>query len=359
MALTIVPTATTVFTGVDTSGGYSFADLRTLGFFEAEEPVALGSCYLSYDAQSDPVIGVSTFNVGVPSTGQISIDDLAGAVRELKLELSGSGSKVNIADLQFSSELENNIRKTVAITTNCVITSDDPTVAALRVTGGYDNLRINIDGQVLGAAGVGGTTGTGGNGVNGGASIDVTNTSGIPAKIEVNETGQVKAGGGGGGAGENGVNGTNCQYDCGQRCNGCQRPCRGGCCYDCGGGFYCCFDPCCSLETLRCNDYGGGGGAGGVGGTGRGGDRPSGSLDGGAGGAGGPGGQYCATAGTDGGDGGAGADFGQYGSDGNAAPSTGGAGPGSGGHPGFAITGGYTLVRSIAGIVTGILPDPV
>jgi hypothetical protein len=60
-----------LFTGVSTAGGYSFSDLRNLGFFEPGEPVSLGSCYLDYTVgitsdPYDPVIGVSTYNVFPP-----------------------------------------------------------------------------------------------------------------------------------------------------------------------------------------------------------------------------------------------------------------------------------------------------
>ena len=359
MALSIVSTATEVFTGVSTTGGFSFSDLRTLRFFDPDQPVALGSCYLDYTTDRDPVIGVSTYNVGVPSTGQISISNLTGAVRELRLDITGSGNKVDIKDLPFGSELTNTIRKTVAITTNCVITSDDPNVAALSITGGYDNVRITVSGQILGAGGLGGPQNSGSNGGTGGAALNIVNPSGIAAEVQITETGQLKAGGGGGGAGENGVKGSNYQYVCGSGCNGCQRSCRPGCCYDCGGGFNCCFDPCCSTYTNYCTAQGGAGGQGGVGGSGRGGNYPSGSLAGGTGTNGSGGQSPCGGRGTDAGDGGLGGDYGKYGTAGSPAPSTGGAGPGLGGSPGYAITGGYKLVGSIVGIVTGILPDPV
>ena len=364
MALTIVPTANQVFTGVSTAGGFSFADLRNLGFFEPGEPVSLGSCFLDYTVgitsdPYDPVIGVSTYNVGVPSTGTISPTDLVGAVRELKLEISGSDSKVDLKNLAFGSEQTKNIRKTVAITTNCVITSDDPTVAALSITGGYNNLRINISGQLLGASGEGAAQGSGNDGGTGGAALSVTNTSGIGAKIQVTPTGQLKAGGGGGGAGENGVSGTSVQYNCGTYCIGKQESCRPGCCYDCGGGFFCCFNPCASTGTNTCTASGGSAGQGGTGGRGRGGDYPSGSLDGAEGTDGGANSGNGSTDGTDGGDGGAGGDYGQPGNPGGPAPSTGAGNTGGGGQPGYAITGAYGLAGFIVGVVTGILPPPV
>ena len=99
MALSIIATAVKCFSGISTAGGYSFSDLRSLGFFEQGEPVSLGSCYLDYTVgvgsdPYDPVIGVSTYNVGVPSTGTISITNIADAVRELRLDISGSGIKL-------------------------------------------------------------------------------------------------------------------------------------------------------------------------------------------------------------------------------------------------------------------------
>ena len=362
MALTIVSNANQLFTGVSTAGGFSFADLRNLGFFESTEPVSLGSCFLDYNVgvgsdPFDPVIGVSTYNVGVPSTGSISPTDLVGVVRELRLDISGSGSKVDLKNLAFGSEQSNNIRKNVFISTDCVISSDDPNTAALSLTGGYNNLRLTISGQLLGAGGIGAAQNSGANGGKGGDALNIVNNLGIGARIQITETGQLKAGGGGGGAGENGVQGSSAQYVCGSGCNGCQRSCRPGCCYDCGGGFNCCFDPCCSTYTNYCTAAGGAAGQGGVGGLGRGGNYPSGTLDGGSGTAGGSGSNGSGS-GTAGGNGGVGGDYGKPGGPGNAAPSTGGGGPGQGGSPGYAITGAYGLAGFIVGIVTGILPEP-
>ena len=362
MALTIVSNANQLFTGVSTAGGFSFADLRNLGFFESTEPVSLGSCFLDYNVgvgsdPFDPVIGVSTYNVGVPSTGSISPTDLVGVVRELRLDISGSGSKVDLKNLAFGSEQSNNIRKNVFISTDCVITSDNPNTAALSLTGGYNNLRLTISGQLLGAGGIGAAQNSGANGGKGGDALNIVNNLGIGARIQITETGQLKAGGGGGGAGENGVQGSSAQYVCGSGCNGCQEGCRPGCCYDCGGGFNCCFNPCCSTYTNYCTAQGGAAGQGGFGGLGRGGNYPSGTLDGGSGTAGGSGSNGSGS-GTDGGNGGVGGDYGKPGGPGSAAPSTGGAGPGQGGSPGYAITGAYGLAGFIAGIVTGILPEP-
>mgnify|MGYP001400549018 CR=1 FL=1 len=48
MALTENVIVNQVFVGASTAGGFSLGDLRTLGFFEANEPVSLGSCFLDY-----------------------------------------------------------------------------------------------------------------------------------------------------------------------------------------------------------------------------------------------------------------------------------------------------------------------
>ena len=361
MALTIVSTANQVFTGVTTAGGFSFADLRNLGFFESTEPVSLGSCFLDYTVgvgsdPYDPVIGVSTYNTGIPSTGSISPTNLVGAVRELRLDISGSGNKIDLKNLAFGAEQTNNIRKNIFISTDCVMYSDDPNTAALSLTGGYNNLRLTISGSLLGAGGIGAAQNSGGNGGKGGDALNIVNNLGIGAKVQVTATGQLKAGGGGGGAGENGVAGATSQYKCGDQCNGCQESCRSGCCYDCGGGFFCCFNPCCSTSPIYCTAQGGSAGQGGPGGLGRGGNYPSGTLAGGNGTAGGSGSNGGGD-GTDGGNGGAGGEYGKPGNPGSPAPSTGGAGPGQGGSPGYAITGAYGLAGFIVGVVTGILPE--
>jgi len=371
MALVITPTISQLFTGVSTAGGYSFADLRNLGFFDDTEPVSLGSCFLDYNVgissyPYDPVIGVSTYNVGVPSTGAISLLNLVGSVRELNIDISGSGSNVDLSSIVFGSEVTNNIRKNVAITTNCVITSINPSVAALRVPTGFNNLRLTVSGEIYGASGAPGfsTSVDTKDGSQGGTAIEVINVP-TPGQsfvtgiiLDVTSTGKVYGGGGGGGAGESGVSGSNAQYVCGSGCNGCQRSCRPGCCYDCGGGFNCCFDPCCSTYTNYCTAYGGSAGKGGAGGRGRGGDYPSGSLAGELGSSGGTGSGNGSTDGTAGGNGGTGGDYGKPGSSGSEAPSTGAGFTGFGGAAGYSIIGAYGFSQQPVGIFTGTISEP-
>jgi hypothetical protein len=342
MALNINPIVNQLFTGVSTAGGFSFRDMKELGFFEPGEPVSFGSCFLDYTVgigsdPYDPIIGVSTYNTGIKSTGTMGPLDLIGAVRELKLEISGSGQKIDLRNLAFGSEQTNNIRKTVAITTSCVISSDDTDVAALSLSGGYNNLRIFVDGQVLGCGGTGGGAGLDGdptdrasdNGRDGGNALDIVNSLGIAAKIAVSATGAIKAGGGGGGAGEDGLNGEGVSYRSGT--NTIQNLCNKGCnASHCGNGrLAACYtwDPFRDLCECQYDTYsissGGIRGLGGAGGRGRGADFPSGSRDGLPASEPGLTDDYGGTAGSSGGRGGGGGDYGQVGEPGQYAPATG------------------------------------
>ena len=316
--------------------------MKELGFFEPGEPVSFGSCFLDYTVgvgsdPYDPIIGVSTYNTGIKSTGTMSPLDLIGAVRELKLEISGSGQKVDLRNLAFGAEQTNNIRKTIAITTSCVISSDDTDVAALSLTGGYNNLRIFVDGQVLGCGGTGGGAGLDGdptdrasdNGRDGGNALDIVNSLGIAAKIAVSATGAIKAGGGGGGAGEDGLNGEGVSYKSGT--NTIQNLCNKGCnASHCGNGrLAACYtwDPFRDLCECQYDSYsissGGIRGLGGAGGRGRGADFPSGSRNGLSASEPGLTDDYGGTAGSPGGAGGNGGDYGQAGENGQYAPATG------------------------------------
>ena len=368
MALTITPVIRQVYVGSSTDKGYALGDLRDLGFFEPGEPVSLGSCFLDYrdkinKAPHDPIIGVSTYNVGVPSTGIISPIDLIGAVRELRLDVSGSDiDGFDIAEHEFADEQINNIRKRVAITTSCSITSDTHNTPAVGITTDYKNLRITVSGTILGAGGTGGVTGSK-NGTAGGDCINVINGIDFPATIDVTTTGIIRSGGGGGGMGEKGEDGVSVRYKSGSYFN--HFRCGKGCSPNpCPGHLTRCYqwdpfaDVCeCTYTTYK-TAAGGTGGAGGDGGNGRGGDNPSASLSGSPGGTGGPDSGHGSTAGKDAGGGGAGGEFGKRGEDGQPAPVSGDGGPGIGGQPGFAFTGGYQLGSAIAGIVTGRIPDP-
>lgn len=345
MALNINPIVNQLFTGVATAGGFSFRDMKTLGFFEPNQPVSFGSCFLDYTVgvgsdPYDPIIGVTTYNAGIKSTGTMGPLDLIGAVRELKLEISGSGQKVDLANLAFGAEQTNNIRKTVAITTNCTISSDDTSTAALSISGGYNNLRIFVDGQVLGCGGTGGGAGLDGSpdrtadpGRDGGAALDIINNLGIAALIAVSETGAIKAGGGGGGAGEDGLNGTGVQYLSGYSVNQflCGKGCGNANCGRFGSGSFLArcytwapFQDLCECQTPNYKTSDGGiRGLGGAGGKATGGDYPSGSRGGSEPSEPGLTDSYGGGPGTPGGAGGAGGDYGQAGEMGEFAAATG------------------------------------
>ena len=345
MALNINPIVNQLFTGVSTAGGFSFRDMKTLGFFEPSQPVSFGSCFLDYTVgvgsdPYDPIIGVSTYNTGIKSTGTMGPLDLIGAVRELKLEISGSGQKVDLANLAFGSEQTNNIRKTIAITTDCVISSDDTNVAALSISGGYNNLRIFVDGEVLGCGGTGGGAGLDGPpdrfadpGRPGGDALNIINNLGIAALIAVSETGAIKAGGGGGGAGEDGLDGLGVQYQGQNSVNQflCAKGCTNANCGRFGAGSFLaqCYTWAPTQDLCECQtptysvSSGGIRGLGGAGGKARGGDYPSGSRLGEEPSEPGLTDPYGGGPGSPGGNGGTGGDYGQPGNPGDYAPATG------------------------------------
>jgi hypothetical protein len=365
MALTQNVIVNQVFVGASTANGFSFGDLRTLGFFELNEPVSLGSCFLDYrdtvnGQTNDPTIGYSTFNVGVPSTGTITPVDLTGAIRERIVEITGSGANLDVTTLTFGDDLNTNVRKTVAIQTACNLTSAVTSVGAIRATGGYKNFKFLIRGGIYGASGAGGAQNTQSPGSPGGIAIDATNPSGLAPKIEIAATGIVRAGGGGGGAGQNGsagspvtVNGPQATTQ-GSGCDSC--PCPGhpgslirvNCANTgnpCNGGNGRWRIMTCTYQTYQTRS-GGSAGQGGFGGLGRGANNFSGSLSGG-GGTGGGAGQSPASPGTPGFPGGTAGGYGLPGS-----PGTGSGG--QGGSAGYAINGPYGFSSPVAGIIEGI-----
>ena len=367
MALTQNIIVNQVFVGASTAGGFSLGDLRTLGFFEANEPVSLGSCFLDYrdtvDGQTnDPTIGYSTFNVGVPSTGTITPLDLRGAIRERIVEITGSGVQLDVTSLTFGDDLNTNVRKTVAIQTACTLTSPTTTIGAIRATSGYKNFKFLIRGGIYGASGPGGAQNTQSPGTRGGTAIDATNPSGLAPKIEIAASAVVRAGGGGGGAGKNGsagspstVNGPQANT-VGSGCDSC--PCPGGppgsnlirvnCAntgQPCNGGRGRWRIMTCTYQTYLTYS-GGSAGLGGAGGLGRGDFNFTGSLGGGAGTPGGAG-QPPASPGTPGFPGGTAGDYGKAGDPGVN-------GGGAGGPAGYAINGPYSFSSPVAGIITGI-----
>jgi hypothetical protein len=374
MPLSFGVTARQVFVGNSTVGGFSFADLREFGFFEANEPVNFGSCFLDYtlgigSIPHDPVVGVSSYNVGVPSEGSLTPVDLIGAVREIRLNVDGNsdGTPLNVTNVgAFGTELQFNIRKHVGIFTNTICDSHDDTTAAVGLgTTSYYNIKIVVDGTIRGGAGRGAAQGScvsNTDGGDGGDAIDVTNGNTTGARVLVNTTGIIYAGGGGGGAGQNGQPGVGAPYVCGSYFI---HSLSGGSCGPCPGGVLTACYPWLPNNPLQectyytyCPAVGGAAGIGGTGGWGRGANNLTASLAGGPPVAPGPAGTNS-TAGTPGANGGAGGDWGLAGSNGSAISPSECTAPTNGGASGFALRGNYGFMDFPKGDIRGTETPPV
>ena len=374
MPLSFGVTARQVFVGNSTVGGFSFADLREFGFFEANEPVNFGSCFLDYtlgigSIPHDPVVGVSSYNIGVPSTGILTPVDLIGAVREIRLNVDGNsdGTPLNVTNVgAFGTELQFNIRKHVGIFTNTICDSHDDSTAAVGLgTTSYYNVKIVVDGTIRGAAGVGASQGscvTNTPGGDGGDALDVTNGNTTGARVLVKNTAIIYAGGGGGGAGQNGQPGVGAPYVCGSYFI---HSLSGGSCGPCPGGVLTACYPWLPNNPLQectyytyCPAVGGAAGIGGTGGWGRGANNLTASLNGGPPVAPGPAGTNS-TAGTDGANGGAGGDWGLAGSNGSAISPSECTGPTNGGASGFALRGNYGFMDFPRGDIRGTEQPPI
>jgi len=291
---------------IPSSGPVSFEDLKNE--YNDTDPVELDEFY-----RGDLVPNSAINNGNVPTSGSLSLEDLRGSSNEYVAEVTTSTTQLDLQTLFTAAAWSSAVPKRVEIPSGVVIGSADTATPALTISGAI--------------RGAGGSANSG----NGGPAVTANSTS------EIQNTGEIYAGGGGGGRGGTGGTGscsptpgspTPCPCGPGNlRCEGGSCPCGGGssqCCCQAVGGLPQCRVVCC--RPSGCTNPPSGnpnvsGGVGGDGGQGRGFVQaanpgsagsagptcsgPSGST-GGAGGTGGTGGDW----GTDG-------DVGGTGSNGN------------------------------------------
>ncbi len=286
---------------------------------------------------------------------QVSSSTSDSDVNTLTRDGTGTTTDGSNGGRRWNGNLNKNIKKFYTLNGTCG--SSVQAAPALRAQGTVYNLRITINGSILGYGGPGGAS-VNPNGTPGGNALEMS-TSGSRIPITIGGGGRIYGGGGGGEKGANGAPGnpgtctdTITTENCGG-CPGCPPGYSEGNCWS-GGGCdrrqVCNWWGNCWWTTSKWTSRrnctrtyqvaGGLGGAGGAGGTGRGYNNQSGSLSGNAGFPGAPG-NGCGS--TPGAQGGTGAPGGDWGANGGNTPNT-----GNGGTAGRAITGGnYSLNGSV------------
>jgi len=252
---------------IPTSGPITFTELKNE--FNDVDPVFLRDFY-----RGGGLVPDSPVNSNVPTSGQISVSEMRGASNELVAIVSSNTTQLNISTLFSPSDWSSSIPKRVQINSGVVIGSTSTGTPALTVGGGAGGVvRLDNAGSIRGA---GGSANSG----NGGPALRANNA------VEIQNTGEIYAGGGGGGRGGTGGSGS-CSPTPGSPtpcpCGPGQLGCVGGAC-PCGGNFIlCCCNAVAGLPQCRiiccrapgCTNPPSGnpnvsGGAGGAGGRGRG-----------------------------------------------------------------------------------------
>ena len=145
-----------------------------------------------YALQFGAVAYVSDNNTNVPTSGTISLDNFFCAVNEIIVYITSNSVNVNVQSL-FGVYWTQNVPKRLVINPGVVVGSLDPSAYALIIPGGVvSTLRIDNNGSIQGAGGVG-------SGVQGGNAIFAGS-----AGITINNLGTIYAGGGSGGTGGTG-----------------------------------------------------------------------------------------------------------------------------------------------------------
>jgi len=204
---------------IPTSGPVSFNTLKNE--YNDTNPVRLNEFYRG------GLVPDSAINNGsVPTSGEISISDLRGSSNEFVAVVSSSTTQLNLQTLFSGSAWSSSVPKRVEINSGVVIGSSSISTPALTVGSGAGGVvRINNAGSIQGA---GGSANSG----NGGPAVRANS----PTQIQ--NTGQIYAGGGGGGRGGTGGSGscspnppTPGSCPCGPanlRCDGGSCPCGSG-----------------------------------------------------------------------------------------------------------------------------------
>jgi hypothetical protein len=203
--MTIAVSKTTFFT----SGPIKFSELRS-SFKEASS----GSISASEvkrntsTSASNPIVPDATENASVAISTNLKLSQFRNTIKYYTLNQSDTDLNVNISTQTWNSNLSKNIVKRMNINGTCASTTT--ATPALYLNALVYNLRLIVNGSVLGAGGAGGTSSSGGNG---GSAISLI-SSGDVINVLATTGSQVYGGGGGGSKGAVGADGEtgSCSY---------------------------------------------------------------------------------------------------------------------------------------------------
>lgn len=223
--MTIAVSKTTFFT----SGPIKFSDLRS-SFKEASSG-SVSASELKRNAStsaSNPIVPDATENASVATSTNLKLSQFRDTIKYYTLNQSDTDLNVDISTQTWNSNLSKNIVKRMNINGTCASTTT--ATPALYLNALVYNLRLIVNGSVLGAGGVGGTSSSGGNG---GSAISLISLGDVISVLTTTGS-QVYGGGGGGAKGAVGANGSpgSCSYvssyTTGNSC---------GSCPGCGAGY--------------------------------------------------------------------------------------------------------------------------
>ena len=205
-----------------TSGQIKFSDIRS--------KFGGGNNFGSYKKNTDtdatdPIVPDATENSAISTGNNLKFSQFRGSVKSYTATQSGTDENTSTATwpgfrmgnyfatdqgvlgpagtgIQWNSNLNKNIKKTVNITGTCGSRTTTHPAAQLDPNSAIYNLTINVlaGARILGARGSGGLA-NGGNGGNGGIGLRVYNTGAKNLIVSVKSGALVAGGGGGGGAG--------------------------------------------------------------------------------------------------------------------------------------------------------------
>ena len=333
-------------------------------FFASDTaPISMSELKRDTNPQSpNPIVPDATENSAIGSVSDVSLSQFRNSIKFYYITQTGSDIYFDIDALNWNSNLDKTITKTIFIDGDIGSDNALSPAASFEQSPAY-NLLFDVTGTIKGAPGIGG--GKPGNvsisGQTGGTALSIISTGGENLTVLVRSSARIYGGGGGGEKGAQGAQGASglCQdtdtvRNCGS-CPSCPDGWVASGCYSgsgCARARRCNWWGSCWFETTAyyyyddcLNEYqvaGGLGGEGGDGGTGRGyGNEAPNPLQGDNGSPPAPDNGCNSTQGQPGETGGAGGEWALKGGDTN--------NTGDGGSPGRAITGtNYSVIGSIS-----------
>jgi len=216
--------------------GPHFTGSGEIKFSEIRSKFGGGNNFGSYKRNTDtdatdPIVPEATENSAISTGSNLKFSQFRGSVKSYTATQSGTDENTSTATwpgfrmgnyfftdqgvlgpagtgIQWNSNLNKNIKKTVNITGTCGSRTVNQAAAQLDPLSAVYNLTINVlsGARILGARGSGGNP-NGGNGGNGGIGLRVYNIGAKNLVVSVKPGANVYGGGGGGGAGTKGGRG--------------------------------------------------------------------------------------------------------------------------------------------------------